>query len=216
MSNCSSFSGRRLISAPALRVEELDDPIANLVANPRTCSSGLALGILQRPVVAPQTGNDRTLIAAPHRDQHLSPLRQLVVSFAVGAPKSMPTSLIAVTTSGWTRGLVVPAEIARAFVGSDNRLNHAAAICDRPALWTHAKSTVFMLRHLGVRNDDALGRSWERRHEPAEQDRRRRGAGELRGDESRHVSRTDAGERVRRARATVTAGFANDVDAVNQ
>jgi hypothetical protein len=39
----------------------------------------------------------------------------------------------------------MPAEIARAFVGSVNRLNHAAAICERPALWTQAKSTVFMM-----------------------------------------------------------------------
>jgi len=58
------------------------------------------------------------------------------VSFEVGASeRSTPTSFIAVTTSGWTRGPgSVPAEIARALVGSDNRLNHAAAIWDRPAL----------------------------------------------------------------------------------
>ena len=58
----------------------------------------------------------------------------------------MPTSFIASSTSGWTRGPgSVPAEMARATWGSARALNHAAAICERPALWTHANSTVFMI-----------------------------------------------------------------------
>jgi hypothetical protein len=36
----------------------------------------------------------------------------------------------------------VPAEIARARAGSASALKNAAAICDRPALCTHAKITV--------------------------------------------------------------------------
>jgi hypothetical protein len=56
----------------------------------------------------------------------------------------MPASRIAATTSGWTRPAGrVPAEIARAFAGSARALKKAAAICDRPALWTQAKRTVF-------------------------------------------------------------------------
>jgi hypothetical protein len=69
------------------------------------------------------------------------------VSLDVGAAdRSTPTSFIAVATSACTREPgSVPAEMARALVGSANRLNQAAAICDRPALWTQAKRTVFMM-----------------------------------------------------------------------
>src|SRR5687768_14296237 len=57
-------------------------------------------------------------------------------------PRSMPTSCMAVATSGCTRGPgSVPAEIARARAPSARVLKNAAAICDRPALWTHAKTT---------------------------------------------------------------------------
>src|SRR5438093_11120973 len=59
------------------------------------------------------------------------------------------TLRMAVTTSGCTRGPgSVPAETARAFEGSTRRLNHAAAICERPALYTHANKTVVISRHL--------------------------------------------------------------------
>ena len=113
--------------------------------------------------------------------------------------RSTPTSFIAVTTSGWTRGPgSVPAEIARALVGSDNRLNHAAAICDRPALWTHAKSTVFMMRTFQI--EASTTRSADRGSDGTshrKQERRGRRAGKLRDDESRHVSRTNASERIR-------------------
>ena len=43
-----------------------------------------------------------------------------------------------------------------------------------------------------------------------------RGADELRSAKAKHVRRIDAGETLRQERAIVTAGFANDVDAVNQ
>jgi len=56
----------------------------------------------------------------------------------------MPSSAMAATTSGWTRSPgSVPAETARAFVLSVIELKNAAAICERPALWTQAKMTVF-------------------------------------------------------------------------
>src|SRR6185503_8814174 len=65
----------------------------------------------------------------------------------VAAERSTPASRIAASTSGWTRGPgSVPAESARALPGSASRLNQAAAICERPALWTQAKSTVFTMR----------------------------------------------------------------------
>jgi hypothetical protein len=44
----------------------------------------------------------------------------------------------------YARTRSVPPEIARAFVRSASRLNQAAAIGERPALWTHANRTVFM------------------------------------------------------------------------
>src|SRR5687767_8198899 len=64
-------------------------------------------------------------------------------------------------TSGWTAvpGLV-PAEIARALAGSASTLNQDAAIWDRPALWTHAKRTVFIeLDPRGVAPPTPLRRS---------------------------------------------------------
>jgi len=62
--------------------------------------------------------------------------------------RSMPTSFIAVITSPCTRFAGwVPADIACAAVGSERALNHAAAICERPALCTQAKRTAFIRAH---------------------------------------------------------------------
>src|SRR5215471_2595683 len=56
--------------------------------------------------------------------------------------RSKPASRITCTTSGWTLSTgCVPAEIARAFVGSAYLLKNAAPICERPALCTQAKMT---------------------------------------------------------------------------
>src|SRR5688572_4034869 len=53
-----------------------------------------------------------------------------------------PASFIAVTTSGCTRSPgCVPADTARAFSRFTSRLKNAAAICERPALCTHAIRT---------------------------------------------------------------------------
>src|SRR5438552_18406797 len=62
--------------------------------------------------------------------------------------RSMPASFIAVITSPCTRlAGWVPAEIACAAFWSESALNHAAAICERPALCTQAKRTVFIRAH---------------------------------------------------------------------
>ena len=49
----------------------------------------------------------------------------------------------------------VPAEIARALVGSASSLKNAAAICERPALCTQAKTIFFIVR---PRRGDGLAR----------------------------------------------------------
>src|SRR5689334_14313168 len=61
---------------PVVGVEQAADAIANLVANLADASEVLSFRILERPIVATQTGNDRTLIPASHCDQHLRLLRQ--------------------------------------------------------------------------------------------------------------------------------------------
>ena len=64
------------------------------------------------------------------------------VSFCgTAVERSTPTSRMASSTSGCTRvpGWV-PADTARAFAGSASRRNHAAAICERPALCTQANT----------------------------------------------------------------------------
>ena len=66
------------------------------------------------------------------------------------------------------------------------------------------------------RNDDGVGVRHRYWNEPTKEERRHDGAGELGGDEARSVGRSDAGKRVRQGSRAVTAGFANDVDAVNQ
>jgi len=56
--------------------------------------------------------------------------------------RSMPISRMTCTTSGWTRSPgSVPAEMASADDGSTIVEKKAAAICERPALWTQAKIT---------------------------------------------------------------------------
>src|SRR5437879_8721536 len=60
----------------------------------------------------------------------------------------MPAAVIAVITSPCTRlAGWVPAEIACAAFWSESALNQAAAICERPALCTQAKRTVFIRAH---------------------------------------------------------------------
>src|SRR5204862_2449328 len=52
-------------------------------------------------------------------------------------------SRITSTTTGWTASAGwVPAEDARADAESAISLKKAAAICERPELWTHAKMTL--------------------------------------------------------------------------
>jgi hypothetical protein len=74
----TSASGCCRISAPASRVEELSDSIANLVANAPDVIEWFPPGIFQRPIVTLEARYDGTLIAASHCDQQLSSLRQLV------------------------------------------------------------------------------------------------------------------------------------------
>ena len=56
--------------------------------------SSAALGILQRPIVACQPRNDRTLIPTPHRDQHLSSPGQLRSQFRGRRPGEIDPDLV--------------------------------------------------------------------------------------------------------------------------
>lgn len=65
--------------------------------------------------------------------------------WGLAAERSRPTSSMTWTTSGCTHSAGrVPAEMARAAWRLARALKKAAAICERPALWTHAKITVFI------------------------------------------------------------------------
>ncbi len=92
---------------------------------------------------------------------------------------------------------------AVALVLSAKALNHAAAICDLPGVYGYRQ----ILRCSWVGCGD----------EVLEQGRGRERACELRGDEPGRVHRGEFPKNVLVSdRASVTAGLANDVDAVNQ
>ena len=100
-------------------------------------------------------------------------------------------------------------------------LKNAAAICERPALWTQAKITVFMRPPATTSREptsDHLRRRCRTARERASEKSAGRGsrADQLRDDEAGHVGGANAGEGVGRRARQVTAGFANDVEAVNQ
>ena len=70
-----------------------------------------------------------------------------VVSFDVGAPdKSTPTSLMTNDFRMDARARIGAGRNRACLCRIGQEIKPAAAICDRPALWTHAKSTVFMMR----------------------------------------------------------------------
>ena len=138
---------------PSLLFEQRLDSAADLVANRSDPFERLALRIGERPIVSLHTRDDRTLVTAPHGDQHRNARSEFGCQFRGGRLGQVePSSPMTAITSGWTRGPgSVPAEIARALTGSASALNQAAAICERPALWTHANRTVvieppFLLR----------------------------------------------------------------------
>src|SRR4051812_48659163 len=112
----------------------------------RTSSMGLPLGSVsgQSSRFAPGT----TGHSSPHPivTSVCAPLASSAVKFCGRAPaRSRPASRMTATTSGWTCAPGrVPAEIACAFCPSAIELKKAAAICERPALWTQAKMTRFM------------------------------------------------------------------------
>src|SRR5262245_38303883 len=64
-------------ATPAFTLEQRLDTLANLLPNLADPSNGLASRILQGPVITFHTRDDWTLIATPHRDQHLRPLCEL-------------------------------------------------------------------------------------------------------------------------------------------
>ena len=106
--------------------------------------------------------------------------------------------------------------MARALAGSASALNQAAAICERPALCTHANRTVIIEPH---------SVPTERRHvtdsSAAGVSQRSRSAADIppstcaTTNPGTSPGRMPANVSVN-ARAIVTAGLANEVDAVNQ
>jgi hypothetical protein len=73
----------------------------------------------QWPVVSTHPGHVRALVPTAHRNQQLRLAASSTVSFCGRAPfRSMPSSSMTVTTSGWTRSPgLVPAEKARPLAG---------------------------------------------------------------------------------------------------
>ena len=79
-------------------------------------------------------------------DQESAGLDERKLALEDSPKKFLPSSCITATTSGWTRSPgFVPADSALAMAGSASLLKNAAAICERPALRTHAKMMVFTL-----------------------------------------------------------------------
>ena len=110
----------------------------------RTRFERLTGRILERPVVACTPGTTGHSSPQPIViNREACSASAGVSSCGTAAATSMPASRIASTTTGFTRSAgCVPAETARAFEGSASALKNAAAICDRPALCTQAKTTV--------------------------------------------------------------------------
>src|SRR3954466_15028132 len=122
------------------------------------------------------------------------------------------------TTSGWTRRPgSVPAEIARALVGSDTRLNDAAATLGAPGIVNAREEHRFHgadISDRGITTRSADCGSDGTSH------RNRIVATAAPASCATMNPATSAGRMPANvsvsARARVTAGFANDVDAVNQ
>jgi len=142
-------------------------------------------------------------LAAAHGDEQMAGGGEIVGErVGVARARSMPTSRMTATTSGWTWFAgSVPAEAARTFAESASVLKKAAAIWERPALWTHAKITCVLHGHVLA----PFALEW---CQPCEERGGRRRANELGADETGDVDGPDAREGVAERSRTVTAGFA--------
>ena len=137
----------------------------------------------------------------------------------------MPTSAIACTAAGliWSAGCE-PAD-RTSTAPSDRWVRNAAAIWDRPALWTQTNNTLGRDMDIsppsksgdGVGDDDAVsgrcGVGKQQQHQPQPEQRRRRAG-------RRRTAGTEAGAMPANVseniRPMVTAGLANEVELVNQ
>ena len=160
------FPVRSLLLWQALFLDQLLNALFDLLADHAHPLKGLAFGVLHRPVVRPQSGHVRTLLAwladageeifkctVTHcKGWQAAPQPMVTSSAAPSATsfvslrgtalvRSMPTSFMALSTSGCTdaEGLV-PADTACALPGATRWLKKAAAIWLRPALATHANT----------------------------------------------------------------------------
>ena len=83
---------------------ELPDPTVDLVADRTHVVQWLAGGVRQLPVLVPDPGEDRTGIAASHRDHDVAgPDHVGIERLGRSAERSIPTSAIASTTAGFSR-----------------------------------------------------------------------------------------------------------------
>lgn len=85
--------------------------------------------------------------------------------------------------------------MARALVRSHTLLNQAAAICDRPALWTQAKRTISISDISVIRvvwNYNFLSLCPEIRDQPTKQQRRRNRSNELGDKKSGNINWANA------------------------
>jgi hypothetical protein len=98
---------------------------------------------LEVPVDVALAGDVRALVAAAHRDDDVGLLSEVArEELWLVVERSMPSSRMTSTTSGWTRSPgVVPADSA-VWVACAARSKRAWLICERPALWRQTKRTV--------------------------------------------------------------------------
>ena len=126
------------------RSEKGLDAAVDLVADRADGSMPLPGGVVELPVQVALAGIERAGVAAAHGDDDVGGLDGGVVELlgmgAVGV-RSMPSSAIASTTAGLISSAgAVPAE--RTTTRSPAWwASRAAAICERPALWTQTNST---------------------------------------------------------------------------
>jgi hypothetical protein len=138
-------SPRRPVAETGTRISVAAAPTVTRAPTMPVLLQRIAFGILQRPVITCQTRHDWTLIPASHRNQYLSALRQRSRQSRCRGLRQIDAHLphhgddFRMDARPWLRA----GGDRAALVGSDNRLNHAAAFWERPALWTRANRTVW-------------------------------------------------------------------------
>jgi hypothetical protein len=135
------------------RLEVLGQPgdlCTDVIPNPANFVDIFSFWIRQRPVVTLNTGHVRACLSTSQRDEKIRVFHHLLCQLLrVRGAQVDPYflhHLHDLTMQPVQRAGLVPADKAFAFVGATKPLKKAAAICERPALCTQAKMTLFIAR----------------------------------------------------------------------